>query len=59
MLLVKCKCGCFFTLKDAKKSPLMKCPNCDVVLDIEAGAESNCSVNHIPDDSKISVRFDV
>lgn len=59
MFLIKCNCGCFFTLKDNTCKPLVKCPDCETLLNIDFSNGSNCVVNHIPDNAKVSVKFDV
>lgn len=74
MFLIKCKCGCFFTikaerLKEARvpDQPILPCPNCGV--DIPLGQHSSIekfsklndgtqSVSYIPDNAKITVTFD-
>lgn len=58
MLLVKCDCGCFFTLKDNGKKPLVKCPDCEAILNLESSAGANYEVSRVPNSAKISVKFD-
>lgn len=68
MFLVKCKCGCFFTVKKESLSRYnLQCQNCkekihlfdsSSVLDSSKDLEASAiTVNYIPDDSKITVTF--
>lgn len=59
MFLVKCGCGCFFTLKSTYRRPIVKCPNCEAAIGIETHAETSSSVSCIPDNAKVSVNFDI
>ncbi len=66
MLLVKCKCGCLFTLSDSYiDRPLVSCPSCrgpisiDLSFDGDADRhEKAASISRIPDNAKITVTFD-
>ena len=68
MFLVKCKCGCFFTLKkDDLKNPCPVCPNCRTKIPIDAYvsvaedqglSKVTSSISYIPDDAKITITFD-
>jgi len=67
MLLVKCSCKCFFTIKEDRGAT--KCPNCSKSVDIyfgpslgelEAVAEkSGMSIQKFPDEAKINISFDL
>ena len=69
MLLVKYKCGCFFTLKELGRDFDVKCQSCRAnirinketsIMEIERFIEPDgVSVDVIPDNAKISVQFDV
>lgn len=71
MVLVKCTCGCFFTLKTEglKNHHQRKCPNCNKAITLdeyttlndatELLPSDNVQVKIIPDDAKISVAFTV
>ena len=69
MLLVKCKCGCRFTLDEhRKRNNYVHCPNCEGMFQVSEetplyqldellkGVES---VSRIPENAKIEVSFDV
>lgn len=68
MLLVKCSCGCIFTIMsdNLSRRPL-QCQNCrseipllDISNVLESKQEletSGVSVNYIPDNAKITVTF--
>lgn len=71
MFLIKCKCGCFFTLKEAElmKDGIQKlnCPNCKKQIsfnqftslrDNQDLPEQIDSITRIPDHAKITVTFD-
>ena len=69
MLLVKCKCGCFFTVKESSLSAHdLQCQNCkekirlwdtsNVLESSKDFAESGITVSAIPDNAKIAVSFD-
>ena len=69
VLMLKCKCGCFFTLKDdALTRARIRCPNCDERADTsfhwdlsEFSREldrSGFTIRSIPDDAKITVTFE-
>lgn len=72
MLLVKCKCGCFFTLKEESliknNNHALRCINCkemigftefsNVYEDFKKLSGSGISVRAIPDDARITVTFD-
>ena len=72
MLLVKCSCGCMFTVKyprEDRKDILLRCSNCDKSCEIgrwtelsqipDRLAKSEMCVQVIPDDAKINVTFSV
>lgn len=68
MFLVKCSCGCFFTVKpeNLSKNPL-QCPNCKKQIhltDVSNVLESmpvlqgeTVSVSYIPDSASFTVAF--
>lgn len=71
MLLVKCKCGCHFTLSNdwvqkIRKNPT--CPNCLECIPFDPHAEvcntqtgleqAGATVSAVPDDAKFTVTFD-
>lgn len=70
MFLIKCKCGCVFTLKETRidDQEAVKCPDChksfhlnnysstDGILALQ---ERGITVDRIPDSSKVSVKFDI
>lgn len=66
MLLVKCKCGCLFTLSDSYiDRPLVSCPSCrgPITIDLSSDGDSDrlekaASISRIPDNAKITVTFD-
>ena len=71
MFLLKCSCGCFFTLNppvENRWGTTRKCPNCgkDIIwynsLEISAMdsflKEAGMTMQIIPDDAKITVTFD-
>lgn len=66
MFLVKCKCGCFFTLEESRmtvESNKRVCPNCgnrqDISIDnsIKAMRLDGTEIYRIPDDTKIRFEF--
>lgn len=69
MFLLKCKCGCIFTLKNdpERRRYNTKCPDCDKVIrfnsytsiadSLELGDDIE-SIRYIPDNAKITVAFD-
>ncbi len=68
MFLVKCKCGCLFTLKESALNDFkLFCPNCKNKIDLNAYTslvehqnlpEQVESVSYIPKNAKITVTFD-
>lgn len=71
MVLIKCKCGCFFTIKDSDilNTKRFRCQSCDnnvFVNDYECGlkdvqqafSESEMTLQKIPDNAKITITFD-
>ena len=69
MLLVKCKCGCKFTLSETReRKHYIHCPDCQIQLTEESEClpvilgelEKNAdSVSMIPDGAKFEVSFDI
>lgn len=71
MVLIKCTCGCFFTLnkEGLENRRPRKCPNCNKPLPLdeyttlhdatELLPSDGVQVKIIPDDAKISVAFTV
>lgn len=66
MFLVKCKCGCFFTLEESGmtvKSNERVCPNCGTCQDISTDSSirtmnlNGTEIYRIPDDTKIRFEF--
>ena len=69
MVLVKCACGCFFTLKTEglKNHHPRKCPNCNKAITLDEYTTLNDAteilpsdgicVKIVPEDAKISVAF--
>lgn len=72
MILIKCKCGCFFTLKDNtpfedRSSHTFKCANCNesIYLSVnedlqyirQKSQENGMKVYFIPDDTEIKFNF--
>jgi hypothetical protein len=72
MLLVKCKCGCFFTVKDdtspAPQQPYLYCQNCGAKVlysqnkytlsDLKSDfSDAGMTVQKIPDDADITITF--
>ncbi len=71
MLLIKCKCGCLFTIKDdtiPKPPGYLSCQNCGVKVPyypdryeltlIKKGFnEAGMTVQKIPDDAEITITF--
>lgn len=68
MLLIKCKCGCRFTLDESRKrNHYIRCPNCEERFQVDEDSrlnqlgeflESVESVSRIPENAKIEVSFD-
>ena len=68
MFLVKCKCGCFFTIKaESLSTAWLSCQNCSARIPFVKGTEiGECrdllnateSISCIPDNAKITVTFD-
>lgn len=71
MLLIKCKCGCFFTVKDdwfEHNRRHLSCQNCDTdipldpytyISDLKLALEkAGAVVSAIPENGKMSVSFD-
>lgn len=73
MLLVKCSCGCLFTVKDdaipTNGHIYTKCHNCENEVEYypnnwslqavkSAFSQANMTVQKIPDDAKITITFD-
>lgn len=69
MFLIKCKCGCFFTLKkESLTLDFYQCLNCKNNIPVSAYtldmnnpdlASKTQSISYIPDNAKITVAFDV
>lgn len=70
MYLVKCDCGCLYTLqKDKLENALLSqnhhCPNCgskhdfDIDMSVQRLAGSGLEISHGPDNAKIKVTFDL
>ena len=68
MYLVKCTCGCFYTLnksslKDAKINNTRMCPNCGISHKMEENPTLNAlftsgiELSRIPDDATIEVKY--
>lgn len=69
MFLIKCKCGCFFTIRPEAISPDgFNCPNCRNYLELTRYSKvfgvfaeqaiPDFSISVIPDDAKVTVTFD-
>ena len=70
MVLVKCECGCFFTLKGGNLAhdTLKNCPNCGAGHELGNGtsirtvetalAPETLAIRIIPDDAKIRISFE-
>lgn len=70
MFLLKCSCGCFFTLKSStdRWGTTKKCPNCGnstawySTLELDeldrAVKDSGMTLQIIPDDAKVTVTFE-
>ena len=71
MLLIKCKCKCFFTLPEDffDSSNRVRCPNCKndfwvgpedpSILSLKQKLEeAEMSLRHIPDNAKMHISFD-
>ena len=69
MVLVKCKCGCFYTLKEAGLRDLdKKCPNCGVehllsqyqsISGVNVRLPNDeLEIRIVPDDVKIQISFE-
>lgn len=66
MLLVKCKCGCFFTINtEALDDRPIQCQNCKERIQLteksevsKFGTKSGITISAIPDNAKITVTFD-
>ena len=70
MFLVKCKCGCVFTLKETRVNDKteIECPDCSKKFDLNnycaAGGilalqDIGITIDRIPDSSKVNVTFDI
>lgn len=69
MLLIKCKCGCRFTLSETReRKHYICCPDCEKRLPIDNETfsvdlggllDSVESVSKIPDGAKIEISFNV
>lgn len=69
MLLVKCKCGCRFTLSEnVERKHFVVCPDCEKQFPVGEGtllenlmelSNSVESVNMIPDGVKLEVSFSI
>jgi hypothetical protein len=71
MLLIKCKCGCLFTIKDdtsPSPSPYLKCQNCNTRVQYSPDsyelslikndfAEAGMTVQKIPDNADFTITF--
>ena len=69
MLLIKCSCGCFFTLKEQglDNTRAKKCQNCGLLFELDKYTNfctildelspKKLEVSQIPDDAKISVSY--
>ena len=69
MIIVKCSCGCFFTLKEQslEDTRAKRCPNCGTSFRfdkytslndiVEELSPQKIEVSQIPDDAKISVSY--
>lgn len=71
MLLIKCKCGCHFTVKDDtihSQSPYLICQNCrnkvqyapdrfESSLTLSFFKEAEMTIQKIPDDADITITF--
>ena len=67
MLLIRCSCGCLFTVKELSRFASLICQNCganipltpqtDLKDYISLSASSGFSVSMIPDDAEIDVSF--
>lgn len=69
MFLIKCECGCFYTLQEDKLNyPLLpeprRCPNCGIEHSFQNDLWAkhmnlpDMNIRRIPDDAKFSVTFD-
>lgn len=68
MFLIKCKCGCFFTVKKENLNySYPSCPNCSARIPLNKDTElgnshelcnATESVSYIPDNAKVTVTFD-
>lgn len=69
MYLVKCKCGCFFTVKEDAllENRNLICQNCKAQIPLLSTSElidkkeiekTALSVSYIPDNAKITVTFE-
>lgn len=70
MYLVKCDCGCLYTLQEDKlENALLSknrhCPNCgskhdfDINMSVQRLAGSGLEISHVPNNAKIKVTFDL
>lgn len=69
MIMVKCSCGCFFTLKEQglEDTRAKRCPNCGSTFELDKFTSleniskelslKKIEVSQIPDDAKISVSY--
>lgn len=70
MYLIKCKCGCFFTVGDDKQpdSHNYECQNCgnevkfapkirDYSITMKCFQEAEMTIQKIPDDADITITF--
>ena len=61
MFLIKCKCGCFFTVKKENlATDFYQCQSCKNKIPVSTYTlDTNDTISHIPDNAKITVTFDV
>lgn len=72
MVLFKCTCGCFFTVKDGTLNAgrYIRCPNCEnkvhahssvALWEVEGmnGEDKLFKIRVLPDDAKLNISFDV
>lgn len=70
MLLIKCKCGCLFTIKDdsvPNPSPYLKCQGCGVRVQyttyrelpeiLKDFSDVGMTIQKFPDDADITITF--
>ena len=69
MVLIKCKCGCFFTKDELNVGPWPVCQNCRTTIQLNPAdnqwqlrdelSAAGASISVIPKNARISITFDV